>query len=69
MKAYDWTMTSDERAQLIEDIDRSAGMRQRIVDQARLSKQFDLAAAWEELVQFDASINTRIKKAHVPPSR
>jgi hypothetical protein len=61
-------MTADERAQLIEDIDRSAGMRQRIVDQARLSQRFDLGAAWEEVVQFDASINARLKKARVPPS-
>ena len=55
-------MTPDERAQLIEDIDRSAGMRQRLVDQARLSKKFDLAAAWEELAALDASISARLKK-------
>jgi len=55
-------MTPDERAQLIEDIDRSAGMRQRLVDQARLSKNFDVVAAWEELARFDASITARIKK-------
>jgi hypothetical protein len=62
-------MTSEERAQLIEDIDRSAGMRQRIVDQARLSKSFDLVAAWEELDQFDASISARIKKGRVQQNR
>ena len=42
-------MTSDERAQLIEDINRSANIRESIVEQARLSKEFDIAAAWEEL--------------------
>lgn len=53
-------MTSDERAQLVEDIYRSATMRANIVDQARLDKKFDIAAAWEDLGELDKSINNRI---------
>ena len=56
-------MTPDERAQLIEDIDRSANIREGIVGQARLSKDFDIAAAWQELDELDASINERVAKA------
>ena len=56
-------MTSDERAQLIEDIDRSANIREGIVEQARLSKEFDITAAWEELQKLDASINERVVEA------
>jgi hypothetical protein len=56
-------MTTDERAQLIEDIDRSANIREGIVEQARLSKEFDIAAAWEELEELDRSINNRIVNA------
>jgi hypothetical protein len=56
-------MTPDERAQLIEDIDRSANIREGIVEQARLSKEFDISAAWEELEELDASINKRIEEA------
>jgi hypothetical protein len=55
-------MTSDERAQLIEDIDRSATIREGIVTQARLSKQFDIAAAWQQLDELDSSINKRLGK-------
>ena len=56
-------MTSDERAQLIEDIDRSANIRSGIVGQARLSKDFDIAAAWQDLEELDRSINERVVKA------
>ena len=56
-------MTSDERAQLIEDIGRSANIRVGIVEQARLSKEFDIAAAWQELEELDASINKRLVMA------
>jgi hypothetical protein len=56
-------MTPDERAQLIEDIDRSANIREGIVGQARLSKAFDIAAAWRELEELDAGINKRVAKA------
>ena len=59
-------MTSDERAQLIEDINRSANIRESIVEQARLSKEFDIAAAWEELEDLDASINKRVIRARLP---
>jgi len=55
-------MTPDERAQLIEDIQRSAKFRESVVDQARMDKQFDIAAAWEELDQLDKSITDRIVK-------
>ena len=50
-------MTSDERAQLIEDIDRSANIRAGIVGQARLSKAFDIAAAWQDLEGLERRIN------------
>jgi hypothetical protein len=56
-------MTPDERAQLIEDINRSANIRVGIVEQARISKEFDIAAAWQELEELDATINKRVVKA------
>jgi hypothetical protein len=56
-------MTSDERAQLAEDIKRSASMRERIYEQARLDNQFDLAVAWETLEELDKSINARVVKS------
>jgi len=56
-------MTPDERAQLIEDIQRSATFRAGIVEQARMDKRFDIAAAWEELEDLDASIALRVKQA------
>jgi hypothetical protein len=59
-------MTSDERAQLIEDIDRSANIREGIVEQARLSKDFDIAAAWNEVEALDESINKRVGDARIP---
>jgi hypothetical protein len=62
-------MTSEERAQLIEDIYRSTTIRAGIVEQARLSKDFDIAAAWEELEDLDASINKRVVTARVPETR
>lgn len=55
-------MTADERAQLVEDIQRSAKIREGIVEQARLSQKFDLIAAWEELDELDKSINARVVK-------
>ena len=55
-------MTADERAQLVEDIQRSAKIREGIVEQARLSQKFDLVAAWEELDELDKSINARVAK-------
>ena len=58
-------MTSDERAQLIEDIRRSALMRQRIIDQASADKDFDIAAAWETLDELDRSIGERVIASRV----
>jgi hypothetical protein len=53
-------MTIDERAQLVEDI-RVAGTKRRdIAERAQLDKDFDIAAAWEELTDLDASIENRI---------
>jgi len=60
-------MTSDERAQLVEDIQRSAKIREGIVEQARLNKEFDLTAAWEELDELDKSINARVVESRVLP--
>jgi len=48
---------------LIEDIQRSATFRAGIVEQARMDKRFDIAAAWEELEDLDASIALRVKQA------
>jgi hypothetical protein len=61
------TMTSEERAQLIEDIERSANLRRGIAEQARLGHDFDIAAAWEEVDELDASVNARIRKARTSP--
>ena len=58
-------MTSDERAQLIEDIRRSNVKRERIIEQASADESFDLAAAWETLDEIDRSINERLEKARV----
>ena len=48
-------MTSEERAQLIEDIRRSASMREHIIEQASADKEFDIAAAWETLDELEHS--------------
>jgi hypothetical protein len=56
-------MTAEERAQLIEDIRRSASMREHIVEQASVDKLFDIAAAWETVEELDRSINGRIMKS------
>lgn len=56
-------MTAEDRAQLVEDIERSANMRRGIAEQARLGADFDIEAAWEGVEKLDASINARIKKA------
>jgi hypothetical protein len=56
-------MTSDERAQLVEDIKRSNKMREDIVERASVSEDFDIVAAWEVLEDIDESINTRIASA------
>ena len=58
-------MTSDERAQLIEDIRRSNVKRERIIEQASADESFDLAAAWQTLDELDNSINERVVKARV----
>lgn len=58
-------MTSEERAQLIEDIRRSASVREHIIEQASVDKEFDIAAAWETLDQLDQSINQRVVKARL----
>jgi len=58
-------MTSDERAQLIEDIRRSTAMREHIIEQASADKEFDIAAAWETLDELDESIKQRVIKARL----
>jgi hypothetical protein len=60
------TMTSEERAQLVEDIERSANMRRGIAEQARLGHDFDIAAAWEKVEELDAFIDTRIRSTNLP---
>jgi hypothetical protein len=56
-------VTSEERAQLIEDIRRSASMREHIIEQASADKEFDIAAAWETLHELEHSIEIRVKKS------
>jgi hypothetical protein len=56
-------MTSDERAQLVEDIKRSDNLRRGIVERAELSQEFDVLAAWEEVEKLDESITKRIVAA------
>ena len=58
-------MTSEDRAQLIEDIRRSTSMRQHIVEQASTDEQFDIAAAWETLDELDQSIDARVTKSRL----
>lgn len=58
-------MTIDERAQLVEDI-RVAGTKRRdIAERAQAVKDFDIAAAWEELTDLDASIQKRVGDSNV----
>ena len=56
-------MTSDERAQLLEDIRTSNSKREGIRERAHLSEDFDIAAAWEEVEELDRSIYDRIKES------
>ena len=49
-------MDPEARAQLIEDIDRSATLRRNIAEQARLSPAFDIEAAWEEVEDLETTI-------------
>jgi hypothetical protein len=58
-------MTSDERAQLVEDIKRSDNLRRGIVERAELSEDFDILAAWEEVEKLDESITKRIGAARM----
>jgi len=58
-------MTVDERAQLVEDIRVSGAKRRDIAERAQLDKDFDIAAAWEELEDIDASIEKRIGDSNV----
>ena len=58
-------MTSDERAQLVEDIKKSDNLRRGIVERAELSKDFDILAAWEEVEKLDESIGQRIVAARM----
>jgi hypothetical protein len=58
-------MTSDERAQLVEDIKRSDNLRRGIVERAELSQDFDILAAWEEVEKLDESITKRIGAARM----
>jgi hypothetical protein len=58
-------MTSDERAQLLEDIKKSNKMRGDILERAAKDQEFDLAAAWETRDELDASIDDRIIHARL----
>ena len=58
-------MTSDERAQLVEDIKKSNKMREDILERATKDEKFDIVAAWEIRDELDASIDARIAKARL----
>jgi len=58
-------MTSDERAQLLEDIKKSNKMRGDILERAAKDQEFDLAAAWQTRDELDASIDDRIIHARL----
>jgi len=53
-------MTSDERAQLIEDIKKSDALRRGIIERAERSEEFDIVAAWEVVEPLDNAIRKRI---------
>ena len=56
-------MTSDERAQLVEDVRTSNVKRQLIIERAAVDQEFDLLAAWEDVEELEASIAARIRAA------
>jgi hypothetical protein len=56
-------MTSDERAQLVEDIKQCNRMRHEIVERAELSEDFDIVAAWETVEELEDSIRRRVAEA------
>jgi hypothetical protein len=58
-------MTIDERAQLVEDIRVAGAKRRDIAERAQLDKDFDIAAAWQELTDLDASIEHRVPDSDV----
>ncbi|MBA2304703.1 MAG: hypothetical protein H0W08_19005 [Acidobacteria bacterium] len=58
-------MTSDDRAQLVEDIRTSGNKRRDIAERAALSEDFDIAAAWEVLTELEDSIEKRVVTARV----
>ena len=60
-------MTVDERAQLVEDIRVSSTKRREIAERAQLDKNFDIAAAWEELEDLDSSIEKRVADSEHGP--
>jgi hypothetical protein len=53
-------MTSDERAQLVQDIKRADSLRRGVIERAELSEDFDILAAWEEVEKLDTDINRRV---------
>ena len=59
-------MTTDERDQLIEDIKASSNRRRAIAEQAERSKDFDIAAAWEEVAALEQSIEARLSGEGLP---
>lgn len=59
-------MTADERDQLIEDIKASSTRRRAIAEQAERSKDFDIAAAWEEVEALERSIEARLAGEGLP---
>ncbi len=55
-------MTAEERERLMQDIDRSVEMRQRIKKKLADNEDIDLVEAWSELEQLDMEIVRSIRK-------
>jgi hypothetical protein len=58
-------MTIDERSQLVEDIRVAGAKRRDIAERAQLDKDFDIAAAWQQLTDLDASIEKRVGESNL----
>jgi hypothetical protein len=56
------TVTAEERERLMQDIDRSVEMRQRIKKKLADNEDIDLVEAWSELEQLDMEIVRSIRK-------
>jgi hypothetical protein len=59
---WEINVTSAERERLMQDLDRSVEMRQRIKQRLANNEDIDLVEAWNELEQLDMEIARKIRK-------